>query len=184
MGLVGWDSLYCRYASFDIGLTVPAKQEIRVADEVWIATASLHRSRPDAPDFAIAEIMAQAEAARLAGLPLRPGVKIHVYLHCVANRPPNPGRYRMLFETASGRRRLYRPSDPCHPLRSAGKTVPKRSDIPAADGHLLDWYENVYAVGASGTAADPILALRGRGRELWADEDADDYVRRQRKSWQ
>ena len=161
-----------------------ANQEIRVADEVWIATASLHRSRPDAPDFAIAEIMAQAEEAQLAGLPLRPSVKIHVYQHCVANRRPNPGRYRMLFETASSRRRLYRPSDPCHPLRSSGKTVPKRGDIPDADGQLIDWYENVYAVAASDTAGDPILALRGRGCKLWADEDADAYVRRQREGWQ
>lgn len=163
---------------------MPANQDIRVADEVWLATASLHRGRPDAQDFAIAEIMAQAEAAHVAGLPLRPGVKVHVYLHCVANRPPNPGRYRMLFETASGRRRLYRPSDPCHPLRSSGKTVPKRAEIAAADRELIDWYENVYAAGVSGTAADPILALRGLGREIWAKEDADAYVRRQREAWQ
>ena len=159
-------------------------QDIRVADEVWIATASLHRSRPQARDFAIAEIMAQAEAAHVAGLPLRPGVKVHVYLHCVANRPPNPGRYRMLFETASGRRRLYRPSDPCHPLRSSGKTVPKRAEIAAAARDLIDWYETVYAAGAPGAAADPILALRGLGRKVWADEDADAYVRRQREAWQ
>ena len=163
---------------------MPASQDIRVADEVWIATASLHRSRPEARDFAIAEIMAQAEAAHVAGLPLRPGVKVHVYLHCVANRPPNPGRYRMLFETASGRRRLYRPSDPCHPLRSSGKTVPKRGEISRADGSLIDWYESVYVAGESGAADDPILALRGLGREVWADEDADAYVRRQREAWQ
>ena len=163
---------------------MPPNQEIRVADEVWLATASLHRSRPDAADFAIAEIMAQAEAAQVAGLPLRPGVKIHVYLHCVANRPPNPGRYRMLFETASGRRRLYRPSDPCHPRRFTGKTVPKRGEIPAADGHLIDWYENVYVAETLETADDPILGLRGQGREIWADEDADAYVRRLREGWQ
>ena len=163
---------------------MPANQTIRVADEVWIATASLHRRKPAAADFAIAEIMAQAEAAHVNGLPLRPGVKIHVYLHCVANRPPNPGRYRMLFETASGRRRLYRPSDPCHPLRASGKTVPKRGDIPAADCALIDWYENVYLAGASGAAGDPILELRGLGREIWADEDADAYVRRLREGWQ
>ena len=161
-----------------------ANQEIRVADEVWLATTSLHRSHPDAPDFAIAEIMAEAEALRVAGLPLRPGVKVHVYLHCVANRPPNPGRYRMLFETASGRRRLYRPSDPCHPLRSSGKTIPKRDEVPPAAGHLIDWYENVYVAGESGTAGDPILGLRGLGREIWADEEADAYVRRQRVGWQ
>ena len=154
--------------------------DVRVADEVWIAAASLHRSRPDSPDFTIAEVMAQAEAARVVGLPLRPGVKVHVYLHCVANRPPNPGRYRMLFETASGRRRLFRPSDPCHPQRYSGKAVPKRGEVPAAYADLIDWYENVYLAGVAPTT-DPILALRGVGREIWAGEDADAYVRRQRE---
>lgn len=159
-------------------------QAVRVADEVWIAAASLHRSQPEAADFAIAEIMAQAEAAQVAGAPLRPGVKVHVYLHCVANRPPNPGRYRMLFETASSRRRLFRPSDPCHPRRSSGKSVPKRNEIPAAYCDLLDWYENVFVAADSSPAEDPILALRGVGREIWADEDADAYVRRLREGWQ
>lgn len=162
---------------------MPASHEVRVADEVWIAAASLHRHHPEAPDFAIAEIMAQAAAAHIAGRPLRPGVKTHIYLHCVANRPPNPGRYRMLFETASGRRRLYRPSDPCHPLRSAGKIAPKRGEIPAAYRNLIDWYEEVYAGKAPGAADDAILGLRGLGREIWADEDADAYVRRQRAGW-
>ena len=168
----------------DAGAAVPSSRETRVADEAWIATAALHRRHPDALDFAIAEIMAQAEAAPVNGLPLRPSVKIHVYLHCVANRPPNPGRYRILFETASGRRRLYRPNDPCHPLRASGKIVPKRSEIPAAAGALIDWYEKAYIAGAAGRTEDPILGLRGLGREIWADENADAYVRRQRKSWQ
>ena len=160
---------------------MPPNQEIRVADEVWIATASLHRSRPTASDFAIAEIMAQAEAARIAGLSLRPSVKIHIYLHCVANRPPNRRRYRMLYETAPGRRRLCRLSDPCHPLRSSGKIAPKRGEVPVAYNDLIDWYENVYVAAAGGRAGDPILGLRGRGREIWASEDADAYVRRQRE---
>jgi hypothetical protein len=30
---------------------------------------------------------------------------------------------------------------------------------------------------------DPLLALRGSGKELWADEHADDYVRRLREGW-
>lgn len=29
---------------------------------------------------------------------------------------------------------------------------------------------------------DPVLALRGLGKEIWTDEDADAYVRRQRAS--
>ena len=31
---------------------------------------------------------------------------------------------------------------------------------------------------------DPILALRGLGKEIWADEDADAYVRRLREGWE
>lgn len=158
---------------------------IRVADEVWIATAHLHRSHPERADFAIDEIMRQAETANVTGAaPLRPGVKVHIYLHCVANKPPNPGRYRMLLETPAGRRRLYRPGDPCHPLRMAGKHVPKSDEIPACFRELLDWYVTVYAAPAGGKAQDPVLALRGMGKEIWANETADDYVLRQRSGWQ
>ena len=32
-------------------------------------------------------------------------------------------------------------------------------------------------------AADPILTLRGLGAWMWADEDADAYVRRLREGW-
>ncbi|MDE0390266.1 MAG: hypothetical protein OXI75_16325 [Rhodospirillales bacterium] len=33
-------------------------------------------------------------------------------------------------------------------------------------------------------AGDPIFALRGMGRKIWADEDADAYVDRLRSGWQ
>ena len=83
--------------------------DLRVADEVWIATALLHRQYPDRADFSVREIVRRAETARATGAEtLRPGVQSHAYSHCVANRPPGPGRYRMLVETAKGRRRLYR----------------------------------------------------------------------------
>ena len=156
---------------------------LRVADEVWLAAATLHRRHPDRTDFSIEEIMGQAEAADLTGQPLRPGVKVHVYQHCVANKPPNPGRYRMLYETASGRRRLFRAGDPCHPRRSTGKHVPVREAIPAERRDLLDWYVEEYCE-ADGQTDDPVLALRGLGKEIWADEDADAYVLRQRADWQ
>ena len=42
----------------------------------------------------------------------------------------------------------------------------------------------MYVAGESGTAGDPILGLRGLGREIWVDEDADAYVRRQREGSQ
>ena len=159
-------------------------ENIRVADEVWLAAASLQRSNPDRVDFTINEIIRQAERQNVNGkLPLRPGVKVHAYLHCVANKPPNPGRYRMLVETARGRRRLYRPGDPCHPSRNGGKNLPKRDDIPPRYRDLIDWYHGEYLAGTGNRAADPILSLRGLGKAVWADEDADAYVRRQRAGW-
>ena len=160
------------------------ENRVRVADEVWLATASLHREHPDRTDFTIGEIVARAESASVTGVkPLRAGVKVHIYLHCVANRPPNPGRYRMLVETATGRRRLFRPGDPCHPLRSNGKSVPRPDEVPAGCRDLIDWYLAEYASDQGPSGEDPILALRGAGRRLWEDEDADAYVRRLRADW-
>src|SRR5438445_7455486 len=95
---------------------------IRVADEVWIATALLHRESPDAADFSLQEIKARLEREGLTED--RPGVQPHVSVHCVANRPPKGGKYRMLFETAPGRRRLFRPGDPFNVARDGGKTLP------------------------------------------------------------
>ena len=158
---------------------------IRVADEVWIATALLHRQHPQQDDFTVGEIVRRAESEKVTGRGrLRPGVQVHAYLHCVANKAPNPGRYRMLVETTKGRRRLFRPGDPCHPLRASGKDVPNAGEIPPTYGALLDWYRREY-VGAGGEIdADPILSLRGMGKAIWAQEDADAYVNRLREGWQ
>ncbi len=40
--------------------------QIRVADEVWVATALLHRRHPDRSDFSAVEIVRQAEAENVA----------------------------------------------------------------------------------------------------------------------
>ena len=157
---------------------------IRVADEVWIATALLHRQYPDERDFTVGEIVRRAETEKITGTePLRPGVQVHAYLHCVANKPPNPGRYRMLFETSKGRRRLFRPSDPCDPGRSVGKDVPRDEEIPPEYGELIDWYRNEFVRNGERRVTDPILALRGLGKEIWVDEDPDAYVHRLREEW-
>lgn len=158
--------------------------DIRVADEVWIATALLHRRHPERVDFSVGEIVRRAEAERVTGKGrLRPGVQVHAYLHCVANRAPNPGRYRMLVETAKGRRRLFRPGDPCHPLRAAGKDVPDPREIPPVYAPLLEWYRRDYLGANDGVESDPILSLRGMGKAVWAREDADAYVNRLREGW-
>ena len=157
---------------------------IRVADEVWIATALLHRQHPERDDFTVGEIVRRAEAEKVTGAGrLRPGVQVHAYLHCVANKAPNPGRYRMLVETAKGRRRLFRPGDPCHPSRASAKDVPDAREIPPTYGELLQWYRREYAGAHGGDDIDPILSLRGMGKAVWAHEDADAYVGRLREGW-
>jgi hypothetical protein len=163
--------------------TVQAK--IKVADEVWLATALLHRENPSRADFTVEEIVARAAKEEIID-ERRPGVYVHAVQHCVANRPPNPGRYRMLYETQSGHRRLFRKGDEYHSDREGSKIVPRPDDIPLRYGDLLKWYENWNEEKASPKRRflDPLLALRGSGRELWADEHADEYVARLREGWE
>ncbi len=169
-------------------MTTLTKSTIRVADEVWLAVAMLHQRRPESPDFSIEEIMELAGSAkelRFLG-PLRPGFYVHVVQHCVANRPPSPARYRMLLETVPGRRRLFRPGDPCHPAREKGKSIPRTEDLPEnCFRGVLAWYRewNEDKV-ASHIKNDPLLALYGSGKDLWADEHADEYIHHLRKGWE
>jgi hypothetical protein len=158
--------------------------ELKVADEVWIAAALLHRAHPEAQDFAVEEIVQRAKEEGLCK-PFRRGVYVHVIQHCVANRPPNPGRYRMLFETAPGRRRLFRGGDSYHPDREGSKITPKREELPFGFNGLIGWYRDWSSVAAvNASREDPLLALRGSGKNLWADEHADAYVRRLRAGWE
>ena len=162
---------------------VASQQAVKVADEVWVATALLHKEHPDRQDFTIEEIV---QRARREGMSeeLRPGVRVHASQHCVANRPPNPGRYRMLIATGKSSRRLFRPGDPYDANRENAKTTPKSEEIPERYHDLLDWYRVEYVTSRSETpGSDPLLALRGLGRELWQTEDPDDYVRRLREGW-
>jgi hypothetical protein len=47
---------------------------------------------------------------------------------------------------------------------------------------LLAWYRTDYARRPyAARGPDPLLALRGSGRGLWADEPADSYVRGRRE---
>lgn len=164
--------------------TMGLKIRTKVADEVWLVVALLHRERPKQPDFTIEEIMERA-AKESIGEALRPGVYVHIVQHCVANRAPNPGRYRMLFETASSRRRLFRQGDSYHPLREGSKTTPEGEDLPEEYRTLLDWYQE-WARGSEETRLknDALMALYGSGKDLWADEHADEYVRRLREDWE
>lgn len=158
--------------------------QTKVADEVWIAAALLHKEHPRRVDFSIDEIMDRARAEAGSG-ELRPGVYVHVVQHCVANRAPNPGRYRMLYETAPGRRRLFRPGDTYHSAREKSKTVPFLEEMEVRYKPLIRWYNDWTADARSSVVKnDPLLSLYGSGKDLWADEHPDKYVRRLREGWE
>lgn len=137
---------------------------IKVADEVWLATSLLHLENPERQDFSVGEIVARARKERLAG-GYRPGLQIHVSNHCVAGKPPNPARHRILSETGRGRRRLFRPGDKFHPDRKEGKTHPAPEGLPAKYRNLVDWYEHDYA-NRNGYEDDDPLPPPGRMGDL------------------
>ncbi len=158
------------------------KTSMKAADEVWVATALLHREHPERTTFTPREILRRA-AEEASPDKVRPAVYQHAVQHCVANKPPDPGRYRMLYAIGKTRR-LFRLGDPYHPDRRGAKIVPEIEDLPREYRYLLDWYRSEYAPETMehGTA-DPILQLRGVGKHIWAGEDPDDYVLRLRERW-
>jgi len=157
--------------------------ELKVADEVWIAAALLHREHPERIDFSVSEIVERARR-EAAPAPLRRGVEQHAVQHCVAHLRANPGRYRMLVATPGHRRRLFRAGDAYDASREGAKYIPRETEIPQRYHDLLRWYASEYAPWSSDEAReDPLLALRGSGKRLWAGEHADAYVNRLRQGW-
>lgn len=157
------------------------RSDMKEADEVWVATALLHRENPNRSDFTLIEIRDRAEQEGMSDR-LRPGVYRHAREHCVANLPPSAGKLRMLYATGRLARRLYRDGDPYHPDREGYRIVPSREDIPTRYHYLLDWYASDYARATPDRPQhDSILELVGLGKGLWADEDPDSYIRRLRE---
>jgi hypothetical protein len=173
---------------------------VRIADGVWIATALLHREHPDRPDFTESEIQARFLSEGLPRGKSAGSLATNINSHCVANRPRSRkksdptkvqgGPYRILYETRSGFRRLYRPGDDFHPDRAQprkpSKTIPKKVEIPERYWELLEWYDAWVKPGGTVIAIDnidddPLLRLRGSGRHIWADEHADEYVENLRR---
>lgn len=131
---------------------------MRITDAVWTATALLHRENPKAEDFEVQEIVSRAVRERLVG-GFRPGLQAHASGHCVANKKPNGGRHRMLYETRRGHRRLLRADDASHPDRN-GDVRPKKAELPKAYQSLVDWYDEVYSKqSAAGVPARPPATL-------------------------
>ena len=133
--------------------------DIKVADEIWVATSMLHMENPSREDVSVSEIVQRAIKEKLAG-GYRPGLQIHASTHCVATKPPNPARHRMLSETGRGRRRLFREGDKFHRNRRQGKTHPVAEELPSKYRYLVDWYEQDFA--HSNGDRDSLLKFVGR----------------------
>jgi hypothetical protein len=123
---------------------------VKVADEVWIATALLHNEYPERTSFTQSDIVDRVAKENIFGR-IRPGIMIHASIHCVANKKPNPGNYRMLYATKcndySGSdkcRRLFKESDDYHPWREGGKIMPRCEDMPEKYHYLIEWWKKDY----------------------------------------
>jgi hypothetical protein len=180
--------------------------EITCAAEVFIATALLHQEQPGRSDFTIKEIVNRAAREDITG-ETRPGVNVHASQHCVANKPPNPARNRMLFATGTRTRRLLLSGDETHPERT-GKIFPDPGDIPAKYFPLLEWAKKRYedsSIGAGPrfSASETgfgknrkekpqtperwlasLFELEGLGKEHWKGVDPDEFVRKLREGWE
>ncbi len=163
-------------------MTTISKSHIKVADEVWIATALLHRENPKQPDFAVEEIVKRATKEAIE--PIRPGVYVHVIQHCVANRPPTRAA-TACYSRQTGRRRLFRKGHSYHPAREGAKVTPSLEELPQGYEDLLGWYSDWSSAALHAAAeTDPLLSLAGSGKKLWSDEHADEYVNRLREGWE
>jgi hypothetical protein len=157
---------------------------IRVADECWIALVSLHRDHSDRPSFSASEILDRVKVEKVSP-ELRAGVQAHIYLHNVANLPPNSATYRMFYKREDGTYRLFKPGDDFHPKRK-GKMCPEREELPAEYQALVDWYQRDYCGRSSRQPADEdfVLQMRGLGQEIWSDLNSDDFVSNLRSGWE
>jgi hypothetical protein len=157
------------------------KDALKVADAVWVATASLHQRYPDTIGFSPAAICEEVSSQRLTDKDETTTYQ-HVIQHLVANKPKNPNRRRMLTEVGAGLRRLYIVGDPCHPSKQSGQLTPAPEDLTPPLRHWLSWYEKWSRNHSSKRrhiADDPLLALVG----TWKYGDADDYVKALREGW-
>jgi hypothetical protein len=180
--------------------------EITCGAEVFIATALLHREQPERSDFTIKEIVSRAARENITR-ELRPGVNVHASQHCVANKPPNPAKLRMLFATGMHTRRLLMPDDETHPERT-GKIFPDPGEVPEKYLQLLEWAKKRYqgrqrvaptdaSLRNPSTGKFPdkepatpqrwlesLFELEGLGKEHWKNVDPDEFVRQLREGWE
>jgi hypothetical protein len=154
------------------------------ADLVWVATAMLSREQPDRTGFSSAEIRGKIDEIEPGNGFASSTIPTHIAIHCVANKKPDPLRHRKLYCNLDETYRLYYPGDTGHPERSNGKTLPKAEQLPPQYRDLLEWYGQQQKAAGKKYDQDPILALRGVGKELWRSlGGGEKFIREMRENW-
>ena len=181
--LVRWYwSEYSQRQRWNVATTEPKVEidDLKVADEVWLALAVLHRENSSRNSYSPGEIAASAQNLH-PQTPNRPGVMPHIYAHCVANVRPTSGRYRMLYRTSDGGLRLYRDGDDYHPAREGSKVTPERVALPETYREVHDWYFRDYCAPRGEDDEDPLMELVGLGADVWNRlGGGDEFIRWQR----
>jgi hypothetical protein len=166
-------------------LYINIMKELKAADLVWLATAQLQREQKDRAGFSPDEILKKA-----LGIEPNHGfsvntIRTHISRHCVANLAPAGAIHRILTRNPNGTYRLYRHGDEYHPGRAGGKTCPDMNAIPSKYTDLTDWFHREFDKRAELSAdEDPLLALRGLGKELWKElGGGEKFIRELRENW-
>lgn len=170
--------------------TAYAKSAMKVADELYLTLALLHREQPDREAFTVDELV---QRARQEGFAARPdSLRAHAHGHAAANLAPGKnGRYRLIFKQEDRRIRLLRAGDYIHPDRHQ-KLFPEMADIPERYRELVEWAKHRWERSNGNDAGEPgspgwlagLHQLRGLGRDAWRGVDADQYVRELREGWE
>lgn len=156
-----------------------------IPTRIWIGASLLHRD-------GLEEFTGPRLIEKVRSLPFNQTEKSTLYAmlsqHVTANRPPTSFRLRYLLRLPSAERtlhlRLYRPGDECHPDRIHGKVSPAPDELPEPYRDLHEWYWQTYVPTRSpASAPDPILALRGLGKEVWQSLGGTKFIDELRADW-
>jgi hypothetical protein len=163
-----------------------AKSHVKVADELFLIVALLHREQSERRSFSIPEVLARAWREGLSGQRSdQKSLKQHAYEHAAANIPPGQGKYRLVFRETDNSIRLLKRADYVDPRRN-GKLWPLLDEIPERYHDLVKWAKKRYESDTEKPPRwlDGLFKLRGLGREIWEGVDPDKYVRELREGWE
>jgi hypothetical protein len=160
-------------------------KELKAADLVWLAAVQLKKDQQERAGFSPDEILKKALEIEPDNGFSQSTLRTHISRHCVANLPPAGAQHRMLTKNPNGSYRPYRHGDEYHPARASGKTCPDANAIPSKYKDLIAWFDIEYDRRPNALSdEDPLLALRGLGKELWKElGGGEKFIHELRANW-